>query len=328
VNPGEGANKTVDGYATYLASLGEAYGVPGWYFDATAFGTCPSCPNNPKAVRNYDGVELSLTANPAAHWSGTISYTYSSLWGNYTGLTTTDQIDGGAAGRNSPDTTRAFDEPFYYFKYDGKSNNGPLPTDRPNAFKGNVYYGHPWNRTHTTSIGLNQNILQGSPVSSFIDLASASTTPLDATYIWGRGKWVDAIADSSTGLITLGAPKTRRTPWFLQSDISLSHAIKVGDHKTVKFEVTATNAFSQRSVVAYWAGLDSNNFATALTPTNATTGAAVTMADGASIYQTLETGYSSSLASALTSVIKNSQYGQPYQWQTPRSTRWEVHYNF
>ena len=72
------------------------------------------------------------------------SYTWSRLWGNYTGLTTTDQIDGGATGRNSPDTTRSFDEPFYYFSANGKSNDGPLPTDRPNAFKGNVYYALPW----------------------------------------------------------------------------------------------------------------------------------------------------------------------------------------
>ena len=55
------------------------------------------------------------------------------------GLTTTDQTDGGITGRNSPDTSRAFDEPFYYFGANGQSNDGPMPTDRPNVFKGNVY---------------------------------------------------------------------------------------------------------------------------------------------------------------------------------------------
>jgi hypothetical protein len=55
------------------------------------------------------------------------SYTYSRLWGNYTGLTTTDQNDGNAAGRNSPDTSRAFDEPFFYYGANGKSNDGVLP---------------------------------------------------------------------------------------------------------------------------------------------------------------------------------------------------------
>ena len=75
-----------------------------------------------------------------------VSYTWSSLWGNYTGLTTTDQTDGGGVGRNSPDTTRAFDEPFYYFGANGQSNNGPLPTDRPNTFKGYAYYDLPWSQ--------------------------------------------------------------------------------------------------------------------------------------------------------------------------------------
>ena len=68
-------------------------------------------------------------------WAGSFSYTYSSLWGNYAGLTTTDQTDGGITGRNSPDTTRSFDEPFYYFGANGKSTDGPLPTDRPNVLQ-------------------------------------------------------------------------------------------------------------------------------------------------------------------------------------------------
>ncbi len=90
----------------------------------------------PKAIRNYDGVEFRLTSAPSAHWSTMVSYTYSSMWGNYPGLTTTDQTDGGITGRDSPDTTRAFDEPFYYFGANGKSTAGPMPTDRPNVFKG------------------------------------------------------------------------------------------------------------------------------------------------------------------------------------------------
>jgi hypothetical protein len=326
VNPGEGVNSTIDKYATYLDSLGEAFGQAGVSFNAANFGTCPSCPANPKAIRNYDGLEFRLAMTPSAHWSATASYTRSSLWGNYTGLTTTDQTDGGSAGRDSPDTTRAFDEPFFYFKYNGKSSSGPLPTDRPNTFKGNVYYAHPWSKKHTSSIGLNQNILQGSPVSSFIDLAYASgSNPVEATYVWGRGNWVNAIADAA-GHITLGDSHSRRTPWFLQSDLNLSHTVKVGDRKVLKFEFTATNVLNERSVVAYWAGIDSNHFKTALKPINSVTGKRVNVYNGASLYQTLETGYSTT--DQLTTVRLDSQYGQPSQWQTPRSTRFEVHYNF
>ena len=53
----------------------------------------------PKAIRNYDGLEMRLTLSPTRNWTGMFSYTYSSLWGNYPGLTTTDQTDGGTTGR-------------------------------------------------------------------------------------------------------------------------------------------------------------------------------------------------------------------------------------
>ena len=133
-----------------MTSIGEKFGVPNWAFNgpstnsSVSFGKCPTCPPNPKAVRNYDGFEIRLTKTHDPGWAGMFSYTWSSLWGNYAGLTNTDQTDGGFPGRNSPDTSRAFDEPFYYFGANGKSNNGPLPTDRPNTFKGYVYYPLPW----------------------------------------------------------------------------------------------------------------------------------------------------------------------------------------
>jgi hypothetical protein len=193
VNPGQGVNKTIDGYANYLTSIGQAYGIPGIAFNDTtdygpkaAFGTCPTCPANPTAIRNYDGLEFRLTHSTSKHWNGMFSYTYSRLWGNYTGLTTTDQNDGGIPGRSSPDTTRAFDEPFFYFGANGKSTDGPLPTDRPNTFKGNLYYQLPWKgKGHqTTTFGLFQYFYQGSPMSSFIDLVeSIPGEPWEAAYI-------------------------------------------------------------------------------------------------------------------------------------------------
>jgi len=195
VNPGQGVNKTLDGYANYLTSLGDAYGPGTAAFNASGlFGSCPTCPNNPLAIRNYDGLELRLTKTQSRGWSGMFSYTYSRLWGNYAGLTTTDQIDGGVTGRNSPDTTRSFDEPFYYFKATGGSNDGPLPTDRPNALKGYAYYTLPWKgRSNTTTFGLFQVAYQGSPVSSYADLGYGNgEDPVESTYIYGRGQWGNA----------------------------------------------------------------------------------------------------------------------------------------
>ncbi len=101
VNPGQGVNKTLNGYANFLTGLGAAYGpgVPAFNGNpATPFGTCTGCPNNPEAVRDYDGLEFRMTKSTSYGWAGMFSYTWSRQWGNYTGLTTTDQIDGGAGG--------------------------------------------------------------------------------------------------------------------------------------------------------------------------------------------------------------------------------------
>jgi len=332
VNPGEGVNKTLDGYAAFLTSLGEDYGVPGWSFNqgGTLFGTCPTCPANPKAIRNYDGVELRLTKTQSKHWSGSFSYTWSSLWGNYTGLTTTDQIDGGSTGRNSPDTTRSFDEPFYYFGANGKSNDGPLPTDRPNTLKGYVYYQLPWGKGQTTTFGLFQAAYQGSPVSSYIDIGGMpfGSFVAEATYIYGRGKWVNETTDPATGAITLGNPYTRRTPWYTQSDVNFGHQIKVGEGKSIAFEAAAFNVLNQRAITAYYGGMNSVNFATPLIPGNVGLGA------GAATYKELESGYNvqqfinGDAVSGAPSVIKSSWYGKPFLFQNARSIRFTLKYNF
>jgi hypothetical protein len=334
VNPGENVNSTIDGYANYLTSLGQAFGVPGWAFNDTAdygqgaaFGTCPSCPANPKAIRNYDGIEFRLSKAVTHGWAGSFSYTYSSLWGNYAGLTTTDQTDGGITGRNSPDTTRSFDEPFYYFGANGKSTDGPLPTDRPNVLKGNVYYQIPW-KHQVTTFGIFQAAYQGSPMSSYTDLVEAYTgEPYEATYIFGRGNWVDMATNASTGAITLSAPYVRRTPWFTQSDLNASHSFKIGDQKTVAFEANATNALNQRAVTAYWGSMDSLNFNTALYPGSAG------LYSGAALYQELESGYNvqqwiNGNGGQVPNMIKNSQYGQPYLYQLGRSLRFALRYTF
>jgi hypothetical protein len=340
VNPGQGVNKTLNGYANFLTGLGDAYGVGTAAFNPTGNfwtgsgpnGTCSGCPNNPLAVRNYDGLEFRLTKSTSHGFAGMFSYTWSRLYGNYTGLTTTDQIDGGTTGRNSPDTTRSFDEPFYYFADTGKSNNGPLPTDRPNALKGYIYYSLPWkSNTNTTTIGLFQVAYQGSPSSSYVDLGLAALQePIEATYIFGRGKWVNETTDAS-GNITLGNPYTRRTPWYTQTDLNLAHAIKVNknnEHQILSFNATLTNLLNQHAVTSYWGGFGSNWFNTGLFPDQAFTGAA--------FYQQIETGYNPQAEinsqAAGTCVfcqifgvplplIQSSRYNQANLWQLSRNIR-------
>jgi hypothetical protein len=337
VNPGEGVNSNFDGYATFLASLGQSFGIAneGYAFNGPndaayglSFGTCASCPPMPKAIRNYDGLELRLTMSPSHGWGGMLSYTYSSMWGNYPGLTTTDQTDGGITGRNSPDTTRAFDEPFYYFNYLGKSNAGPMPTDRPNVLKGYGTYTLKWWKSQATTFGLFQQFLQGSPMSSYIDLfhGSYNAEPYESTYIFGRGQWANVTTDSK-GNITLGAPYARRGPWYSQSDFNLAHSIKTGDHESIKFEATALNLWNQRAVTSLWGSIDSMNTSASLNPGGNSLGS------GAALYQAAETGYATGvqdLSNQMNAdgVVANSQYGQPYLYQNARSIRLALRYTF
>jgi len=114
VNPGEGVNRTIDGYANYLKSLGQAFLIPGYSFNSlNNFGTCPTCPAMPKAVRDYDGLEFRVTKSISKGWAGLFSYTWSRLWGNYTGLTTTrrsrraTQLDATRPTLRVPSTSRS-----------------------------------------------------------------------------------------------------------------------------------------------------------------------------------------------------------------------------
>ncbi|HET9309565.1 MAG TPA: TonB-dependent receptor [Candidatus Sulfotelmatobacter sp.] len=332
VNPGQGVNKTLNGYANFLTNLGAAYGPGVPAFNAEGdFGTCTGCPNNPEAVRNYDGVEVKLTKTTSHGWAGMVAYDWSSQWGNYTGLTTTDQIDGGAGGRNSPDTTRAFDEPFYYFTYKGTSANGPLPTDRPNTVKGNVYYTKPWKGMNTT-IGLFQVAYQGSPVSSWADVGYGNGGAVEGTYIWGRGNWVDASVDPSGNTI-LGGIHSKRTPWYTQTDLNLTHAFKVNKNneaQQLSFTANVLNLFNQHAVIAYWQGVNSDYnpsslfmFQPFLSPP----------LGGAGFYQQVETGYNPQTVISTGQPLGipiplNAQYGQPNQWQITRNLRLAVKFTW
>lgn len=324
VNPGQGVNKTIDGYASYLDSLGSAYGVPGLTFNKADFGTCPSCPNNPEAVRNYDGVEVRLSKTTSKGWAGMFSYTWSSLWGNYSGLTTTDQTDGGTTGRSSPDTTRSFDEPFYYFGANGRSNNGPLPTDRPNAIKGNVYYTLPW-KGMTTTLGLFQVAYQGSPISSATEVGIGDTSPIEDTYVFGRGKWANVTQDAA-GNVTIGTPYNRRTPWFTQTDLNFIHGFKVNKNneaQTLSFQATITNLLNQRAPVSYWETFASYWNASGIYPVGQN------VFNGAAFYQAAETGYNVNDAIAAGApFFVNSEYGRPNIWQTSRAIRVGVKFTF
>ena len=280
VNPGQGVNSTFDGFWNFL--YGSPSGcVPTGQLAAPPAANCPGPP--PTAVRSYDGLEIRLTKTTSHHWAGMFSYTWSNFRGNYTGLTNTDISDGGG-GRNAPNNSRAFDEPFFYYAANGKFNNGVLPTDRPNVFKGYAYYELPWIHKFSANIGIFQYLYQGSPVSSFVDVGQSFAPDYGAygvpnaeggafpTYIVPRGNFLPVSQDAN-GNISVGNPYQRRTPWFIQSDLQLTAKYKLSEDKSVSFSVTVPNLFNQHAVTAYWQSIDSDYYPQYLAPTSAACGA-------------------------------------------------------
>jgi hypothetical protein len=162
---------------------------------------------------------------------------------------------------NSPNNSRSFDEPYFSWNDNGGSSSGLLPTDRPNTFKGYAYYELPWTKFSnklTTDVGIFQYFYQGSPVTTYTDIGyGGSAWPVDPV---DRGRWVDVSQNPTTGLISVGAPQTLRTPWYVQSDLNFQQNYKVSEQKVLSFSATFSNLFNQHSVTAYNEQIDSGNF--------------------------------------------------------------------
>ncbi len=161
------------------------------------FAGCTTCPNQPKPTRNYDGVEFRLRKRLSDRWSVTTSYLYSRLWGNYSGLTSSDENN-----RNSPSVNRFFDGQYYSFNRRGEPNFGSLQTDRPHLFEIQGTYDLPWG----TGLGLYWIAQGGTPLQTQM---SEKGIPF---YPFGRGD--------------LG-----RTAAITQTDLRLQHSFRVGDRR-------------------------------------------------------------------------------------------------
>jgi hypothetical protein len=174
----------------------------------------------PEAVRKYDALEF----RAQGEWKKfniLASYTWSRLYGNYSGSANSDE-----SGRQDPGVSRAFDLPYYYFDASGSQSpaEGNLGTDRPHAFKLFVFYNFKTG-IGTTNIGLNQFLLSGTPDSTSVIYLSAPTFP------YGRGD--------------LG-----RTDTYSQTDLTLMHTIGLGKSTSLRFEANVRNLFDQGAVLS------------------------------------------------------------------------------
>jgi hypothetical protein len=187
-----------------------------------------------KAERKYDAVEVRVDKR-ANNYFFNASYTWSRLFGNYSGLASSDE-----AGRTSPNVNRFFDLPPLGFNADGQPDNGLLSTDRPHVFKAYGGYSFDWfgRNVNRTTVSAFTTFQSGSPLTTIYNLYSLGTTILTR-----RGD--------------LG-----RTEMFTETDFSVSHRYKFGrDNRfTLEGYVDLRNLFDERNVLGVNTNISATNF--------------------------------------------------------------------
>ncbi len=159
----------------------------------------------PKAIRDYDAVEFNFDKRMSNNWYLRASYTWSRLFGNYSGLTQSDETN----GRTSPNVGRLFDYPAMMFQDGGE----PAARSRSRRIvRTSSRHNSSTSSASARASGLNQYVASGLPVSREVGILPTSNYPVN--YL-GRG---------SDG----------RTPMFSQTDMFVQHSFRVGGDKCLQ----------------------------------------------------------------------------------------------
>ena len=148
--------RTIEDVGVNLPNIGTTYYIANPGEGITLSLNDPSIPGFPKAKRQYDGLELTFDRRFQNNWMLFGSYTVSRLFGNYSGLASSDEN-----GRVAPNVNRFFDHIENTFDRNGDLVYGRLGTDRPHQFKAQFAYQF---RSNTT-LGLTQRLASGLPIS-------------------------------------------------------------------------------------------------------------------------------------------------------------------
>jgi hypothetical protein len=260
-----------------------------------------------RAIRKYDGAEFVLDKSPTrsewlhGDWFINANYTFSRLFGNYSGLASSDE-----KGRSDPGVERFFDYPINGFTASGAPDAGRLPTDRPHVFKSYGGFTYDWmgSRTNGTTISYFTTVQSGTPITTFVDVEN-SFIPLTR-----RGD--------------LG-----RTPMYTQTDLNLTHRYKFGTdlRYTMAIDVNVTNLFNEANVLDIYNTIDAGG-------TSGTFRCANLGAAGATALQCMNTILTSGITTNISSFLaanplrQNGRYMLPQTYQTNRSVRFGFRFLF
>jgi hypothetical protein len=201
-----------------------------------------------KPVRHYDAFEIRLDRRFANNFYFNANYTLSRLYGNYSGLASSDEIiqyEAGAQGRTDPNASRYFDAPFTEAVVAGGETLGRLATDRPHVFKFAGAYSLDWNKR----FGLGEN----------------NTTEFQTFFTAQSGTPLTTIADIAhyDTIIVNGRGDLGRTGAFTQTDFAIRHRYRFGRDSrfTLVAEMDILNLFNENNELGRYTLINPNTFA-------------------------------------------------------------------
>jgi outer membrane receptor protein involved in Fe transport len=210
-NPGEGQNTV----------------TPSSYAATEPFAT-------PKPKRQFDAVELTLERRFSNNWFGSASYTWSRLYGNYSGTANSDEISTpttnvtsttaqqqlGSIARPGSNAHTGWDiDELLWDSHGNLDPRGRLATDRPHVVK--LYGAYQFNI--------------GTQVGAFF--YGGSGTPI-STQVVGQ----DLYAPLVNGRGDMG-----RTPVLTRTDLLVSHELAMANRKRLRLELNIQNLFNQKT---------------------------------------------------------------------------------
>lgn len=259
-----------------------------------------------KAQRDYDAFEVRVDKRATSYFFNA-SYTLSRLFGNYSGLASSDE-----AGRSSPNVNRFFDLPPLGFTADGDPDNGRLATDRPHVVKAYGGYSFNWGggAINRTTVSAFTTFQSGTPLTTIYNLYALGTTILN-----GRGD--------------LG-----RTEMFSETDLSVNHRYKFGRDARFAIEpfIDIRNLFNERNVLT----VDTTISTADVRASNLAANGCTTCGSEGAVFQTIFNGpgirtfVNNFLANPATAVSarRRNTYGFNNGFQNPRDVRFGFRFFF
>jgi hypothetical protein len=287
-------DRAIEDIGIPTAAGSEAYiiGNPGFGL-ADKFAKQEGYPS-PKATRTYNAVEVQLDKRFAKNYYFNANYTWSRLFGNYSGLASSLEF-----GRVSPNVSRLFDLPFQAFTLDGKPIDGLLPTDRTHVFKMYGAYTAKWGGSHSTEFSGFTTATSGSPLTSVVTFYNLNPTV------------VEKLGD-------LG-----RTEAFTQTDFAVRHKYRFSEKYTLVAEVDILNLFNEANELQRQTTVSPNN----ITGGNLTAYGCAACAGGevASIKQIFNGGIRNAVLGFINDAArpdrKQSTFNKANGFQSPREVR-------